>query len=93
MMGYVWVPIKNVKGLDFFFYFHASSLACNSFMADSGRRHGTPGSETRTCRGRGINFIIPPSALGMTWIDPPSIHNWFVSQLRNLEFRKFLNLL
>lgn len=32
----------------FFFYFHASSLACNSFMADSSRRHGTPGSETKT---------------------------------------------
>lgn len=39
-------------------------------------------------RARGINFIIPPSALGMTWIGPPCIHNWFVSQLWNLEFRK-----
>ena len=35
-----------------------------------------------------MNFIIPPSTLGITWMDTPRTHSWFVSQLRNLEFRK-----
>lgn len=35
-----------------------------------------------------MNFIIPPDTLWITWMDTPRTHSWFVSQLRNLEFRK-----
>jgi len=38
---------QECEGSEIFFYIHASSLACNSFMADSGKRHDTPGSETK----------------------------------------------
>ena len=37
MMRNFGVRTKNVKGMRFFSTFHAHSLACNSFTADSGR--------------------------------------------------------
>lgn len=83
---------QGYEGYEILFYISWPQFGLQQFHGRFWQEECTPGSEKKTLlltvQQVASTLLSLQLLLGITWINPSSIQSWFVSQLKNLEFRK-----